>query len=125
NGAVTAPTDVDYYVFAARKGQRVLLACLGPSLDSRINPEIKLYDSAGRQVASHRPPPGQDALVDYAVPADGDYYLRLCQFTYTQGSPEFFYRLNLSTGPWIDAVFPPVVEPGKSAAVTLFGRNLP
>src|SRR5207245_332672 len=30
-----------------------------------------------------------------------------------------------STGPWIDAVFPPVVEPGKPAAVTLFGRNLP
>jgi hypothetical protein len=33
--------------------------------------------------------------------------------------------LTISTGPWIDAVFPPVVEPGKTTLVTLYGRNLP
>jgi len=125
NGTISAPTDVDYFVFAAKKGQPVLLSCQGPTLDSRINPELKLYDSAGRQVASHRPPPGQDAVVDYVAPADGDYYVRLCQFTYTQGGPEFFYRLSLSRGPWIDAVFPPVVEPGKPTQVILYGHNLP
>src|SRR5207249_12163400 len=36
-----------------------------------------------------------------------------------------FYRLTIATGPWIDAVFPPMIEPGKAAQVTLFGRNLP
>ncbi len=125
NGVIAAPTDVDYFVFAGKKGQRVVISCLGPSIDSRINPEVKLYDSAGRQVAYNRPPPGQDALVDFIVPADGDYYVRLCQFTYTQGSAEYFYRLSLSTGPWIDAVFPPVVEPNKATPLTLYGRNLP
>src|SRR5262249_15919512 len=29
------------------------------------------------------------------------------------------------TGPWIDAIFPPVVQPGKTSKVTLYGRNLP
>jgi hypothetical protein len=125
NGAISAPTDVDYFVFAAKKGQRVVVSLLGPSIDSRINPELKLYDSTGKQIAYHRPPPGQDALVEWAVPADGDYYVRVCQFTYTQGGPEFFYRLNVATGPWIDAVFPPVVFPGKSAELTFYGRNLP
>jgi hypothetical protein len=33
--------------------------------------------------------------------------------------------LSLSNGPWLDAVFPPVVEPGKATEVTLYGRNLP
>src|SRR5581483_12499179 len=28
NGAVASPTDVDYYVFAAKKGQRVVVSCL-------------------------------------------------------------------------------------------------
>src|SRR5262249_3304512 len=34
-------------------------------------------------------------------------------------------RLTISTAPWIDAVFPPMVEPGKTTQVTVYGRNLP
>ncbi len=125
NGVINAPTDVDYFVFAAKKGQRVLAICQGASIDSRLTPELKMLDASGRQVAYHRPAPGTDGLVDYTAPADGDYYVRLCQFTYTQGGPEYFYRLTVSTAPWIDAVFPPIVEPGKTTLVTLYGRNLP
>ena len=32
---------------------------------------------------------------------------------------------TVSTAPWIDAVFPPMVEPGKATQVTVYGRNLP
>ncbi len=71
------------------------------------------------------PAPGTDAVLDATLAEDGDYYVRLRQFTYTLGGPEYFYRLTVSTGPWIDAVFPPVVEPGKTSKVTLYGRNLP
>ena len=46
NGAINAPTDVDYAVFAGKKGQRVLISCLGPSIDSRIGPELKVYEIA-------------------------------------------------------------------------------
>src|SRR5262249_50719163 len=83
NGVINAPTDVDYFVFAAKKGQRVVVHCAGPSVDSRLNPELKLFDAAGRQVGYHRPAPGADALVDYTAPQDGDLHVRLCQFTYT------------------------------------------
>src|SRR5262249_55796876 len=68
---------------------------------------------------------GTDAVLDAVLPADGDYYVRLFAFTYTQGGPEHFYRLTVSTAPWIDAVFPSVVEPGKETRVTVHGRNLP
>ncbi|MCI0462592.1 MAG: PPC domain-containing protein [Gemmataceae bacterium] len=125
NAAVNAPTDVDYYVFKARRGQRIVIHCAGPTIDSRINPELKVFDRAGSQLATRRPSPGGDAVTDIIAPADGDYYVRLCQFTYTQGGPDYFYRLTLTTGPWIDAVYPPMVEPGKTAQVTLSGRNLP
>src|SRR5262249_4280112 len=53
------------------------------------------------------------------------YYVRLFEFTHTLGSPEHFYRLTLSTGPWIDAVHPCVVQPGKPTPVAVYGRNLP
>src|SRR5205085_2009812 len=64
-------------------------------------------------------------LLDCTLPGDGDYLVRVCSFAYLQGTAEHFYRLTVSTAPWIDAVFPPVVEPGRSATLTVHGRNLP
>src|SRR5262245_2963298 len=126
-GAIAGGTDVDYTTFAGKKGQRILITCLAGSIDSRLNPEMRLYDAAGKQLAYARPQSEQDGVLDAILPADGDYVLRLNHFTYIQPFPaaEYFYRLNISTGPWIDAAFPPMIEPGKTAQVTLYGRNLP
>ncbi len=125
SGGIGAPTDVDYTIFPGKKGQRVLIHCLAATMDSRLNPEITLYDAASRQIGYERAQPGEDGLLDVTLPADGDYLVRLNHFTYTGGGPEFFYRLSLSTGPWVDAIVPPMVQPGKPAQVTLYGRNLP
>jgi hypothetical protein len=124
-GVIAAPTDVDYTSFLGKKGQRVLVSCLTASIDSRLHPEMRIFDSDQRQVAYNRPMPGKDGLVDVTLPADGLYFIRLNQFTYTLGTAEYFYRLDISTGPWIDAIFPPIVEPGKATALTIYGRNLP
>lgn len=125
NGVISSGTDVDYAVFAGKKGQRVLLSCLASSIDSRARPMIEVFDTSGRKLAMNRNYHDNDALADLTLPADGDYYVRLFEFTYQQGGPDYVYRLTISTGPWIDAVFPPAVEPGKPAQVTLYGRNLP
>src|SRR6185437_13694959 len=125
NGAMANPTDVDYYVFAGKKGQRVVFSCLASSIDSRFHAGLEIYDSKGRQLASGRDYNNNDAVTDCTLPDDGDYYVRLFQFTHTQGTAEHFYRLTISTAPWIDAIFPCVVEPGKTTSVTVYGRNLP
>jgi hypothetical protein len=125
NGNLANPVDVDYYSFAGKKGQRVLLHCRCATIDSRLNPELRLLDADHRQIGYNRPPPGEDGLLDVTLPADGEYTVRLCQFTYTVGNQEFFYRLSISTAPHIDLVYPPLVEPGKDTQVTVYGRNLP
>jgi hypothetical protein len=125
NGVISAPTDVDYFVFAGKKDQRVVVSCQATSIDSRLQPAMDLYDAAGRHLAFNRHYQHNDAMLDCILPADGDYVIRLYEFTYTQGSPEHFYRLNISTAPWIDAVYPPMAEAGKTAQVTVYGRNLP
>lgn len=125
NGVISAPTDVDYFVFTGKKDQRVVVSCLASSIDSRLQPAIELYDAAGRQLAFNRHYLEHDAVLDCVLPTDGDYFIRLYEFTYTQGSPERFYRMTISTAPWIDAVYPPMVEPGKATQVTVYGRNLP
>jgi hypothetical protein len=125
HGVISAPTDVDYYVFAGRKGQRVLAHCQTSSVDSRLDVALELYDAAGRRLAFNRRYSESDALLDADLPADGDYHLRVFGFTYTRGDAQHFYRLTLTAGPWVDAAFPPVIEPGRTADVTFYGRNLP
>ena len=129
NGTMANATDVDFYVFTGKKGQRVLASCLASSIDSRFLPEVEVYDAKGRLLASGRNYSGNDALADCTLPDDGDYYVRLFEFTHTANIPggvsEYFYRLTVSTTPWIDAIYPAVVEPGKPTPVTIYGRNLP
>jgi hypothetical protein len=125
NGSMANPTDVDYFVFAGKKGQRVVFSCLASSIDSRFHAGLEVYDNKGKQLAFGRDYYDTDAVADCILPNDGDYYVRLYHFTHTQGSPEHFYRLSISTAPWIDAIFPSAVEPGKTTSVTVFGRNLP
>jgi hypothetical protein len=125
NGVLSSPTDVDYYLFTGKKGQRVLFSCLASSIDSRAHPALEVYDVRGRLLTSNRNYFENDALADVTLPEDGDYLVRLFEFTYTQGSADHFYRLSLSTTPWIDAIHPCVVEAGKPATITIHGRNLP
>jgi hypothetical protein len=125
SGVINTGTDVDYFTFTGKAGQRVVVSCLTTSIDSRLQAELRLFDAAGKQLAFNRNYRGGDAVLDATLPADGDYLVRVSQFAYTAGGPDHFYRLGVSTGPWIDAVVPPCAEPGKPATLTVYGRNLP
>jgi hypothetical protein len=125
NGVISAPTDVDYYVFAGKKGQRVVVSALSASIDSKAHPAVEVYDAKGRHLATGRNYNHTDALTDVTLADDGDYYVRIFEFTHTQGAADHYYRLTITTAPWIDAIHPCVVEPGKATQVTVYGRNLP
>jgi hypothetical protein len=125
NGVISAGTDVDYYVFKGKKGQRVVVSCLAASIDSRLEADLRLLNPDGKQLASSQNYDGTDALLDATLPEDGDYYVRVSQQTYTFGNAEYFYRVSITTAPWIDAIHPCTIEPGKEAKVTVYGRNLP
>jgi Bacterial pre-peptidase C-terminal domain len=125
NGIINSPTDVDYSVFSGAAKSRVLISCVTSGIDSRARPLVEVFDAAGRRIGLNRNAEENDALCDVTLPRDGDYFVRVSEFAYQQGGPDYFYRLTLSTGPWIDAIYPAVVNPGSTTAVTVYGRNLP
>jgi hypothetical protein len=126
NGVINAPTDVDYYVFKGQKGQKVVASCQTSSIESRANPVIEVFQK-GRDnlLVANRDYHEHDAVLDLVLPEDGEYLVRVSQFTHLTGGVDHHYRLSITTAPWIDAVVPPVVEPGKSVQLTVYGRNLP
>ncbi|MFN4259972.1 MAG: hypothetical protein ACK4RK_11820 [Gemmataceae bacterium] len=125
NGVIDNRVDVDYFTFTGRKGQKIIVHCAASSIDSRLTPQLELFDARDRLLAHNRNYRDRDAMMYAVLPADGDYYVRLSEYTYQNGSAEYFYRLSISERPWIDAAYPPVVEPGKPATLTLIGHNLP
>ncbi|HEY1190207.1 MAG TPA: PPC domain-containing protein [Gemmata sp.] len=125
NGTIANKTDVDYFTFAGKKGQGVVIHCAASTIDSRLSADLRLFSRDGSELAAGKFYRDGDAVISRTLPDDGDYLVRLCDFAYQGGGPESVYRLTVSAGPWIDAAYPPVVTAGKANAVTLYGRNLP
>ena len=128
NGRIDPAEDIDWYVFAAKKGQRVLIECRASRIDSRLDGMVTLYNSEGKELATSQDEnirdQKKDPFIDFDVPEDGDYYLRFTDFMYN-GSPENFYRLSVGTGPYLDYITPTGAKPGTTAEITCYGRNLP
>jgi hypothetical protein len=116
-------SNVDCYRFAAEAGQRVVVECQAIRLDSEMRGAITLFSSEGKELATGRPVYGRtDPILDFVIPAGGEYFVEVHDATYTGGRP---YRLVISDLPVVDSVFPPTVRPGESAQVTVLGRNFP
>jgi hypothetical protein len=125
NGKTGGAADVDYYKFAAKKGQRVLIECTALRIDSKFQGDISVFTSAGKRLARSVARLRRfDPMLDVTVPADGDYLIRATDFVYA-GSNDYIYRLKIHTGPHIDFVSPAMGVAGTTSKYTIYGRNLP
>jgi hypothetical protein len=126
NGTCEGP-GLDYFKFSAKKGQRVIIDCWAFRIDSRLDGTLVLYDATGRELERDHNTNRRDPLIDFTVPADGDYLVSLHDHTfgYYAVPGECFYRLSISTAPYLDFLFPPAGLPGSKGEYTLYGRNLP
>lgn len=114
----------DWYRFDAKKGERFFLEITAERLDAKGDVLLAVADATGSELESSRHHFGRDPFIDFTAPADGTYYVSLCDALYT-GGREYFYHLRLGRGPHVDFVFPPAGEPGKKRGFTFFGRSLP
>jgi hypothetical protein len=113
-----------WYWFDGRKGRRLLVRFWGERIDAKIDGQLSIYDSNGRELARKKFSQNRDPLADFTAPVDGQYFLRVADLLYRGGSRQF-YRLQISEPPHIDFVFPPTGQPGKTTRFTVYGRNLP
>lgn len=120
----TVANASDWFRFAAKKGQRVLIDVAAQRLDSKLDATLVIHDAQLRELARSRDVNRRDPLIDITIPADGDYLVKLYDFTYGGGA-DFSYRMAVHNGPYIDFVFPPSVKAGTKNKLAVHGRNLP
>ena len=119
--AVCTGNREDVYRFAAKKGQRIVVACQATKLDSPMDATLSLSSAAGKLLVSNSDYYGRDPLVDFVAPEDGDYLVSVHDLSFRGGFP---YRLLVSDRPQVENVFPRAVQFGRSAELSVFGRNL-
>jgi hypothetical protein len=124
NGRTEAPTDVDYFRFNAQAGQRLIVDCSAYRIDSRLDAVLVLYNSAGEEIERSHDYLRRDPLIDFTVPADGQYLVAVRDLVYA-GSRRSVYRLSVGVAPHLDFVFPPAGMAGSDGRYRLFGQNLP
>jgi hypothetical protein len=88
--ASTSPRAVDHYSFTGRKGQRVIVECAAKGIDSKLNAVLILGDAEGRDLLVER----QGGVLDFTVPEDDKYVIKVHDLTYSGGASHF-YRLAL------------------------------
>jgi hypothetical protein len=114
----------DVFRFTPKKGQRVIIEGAAMRLLSRAQLVLALNDPSGRLIKRAAGTRSSDLMIDFTAEAEGPHALTVSDQTY-KGGDEYFYRVTIGAGPWIDYVDPPALKAGAETAVTLYGSALP
>lgn len=124
NGRIFPREDVDDWTLEAKAGQvitcEVNAARIGSGLDSRL----EVLGPDGQVLTENSDTFGLDSFVRFKAPSDGKYTVRIHDIRF-EGLQHFVYRLTISSGPWLDRVYPLGGKRGTTVPLQLFGANLP
>ncbi len=122
----SAGNDVDFFRFAGKKGQRIVVDAQCARIGSGVDPSIRLTTAARGFVASADDTPGlmTDARLTAVLPEDTDYVIELSDSRY-QGGARPIYRLLVGALPVADEVFPLGGRRGETVGLELRGGTLP
>ncbi len=118
NGQIHGERDVDYFRFSAKQGEVVCCEVMARRLGSQLDPVVEIQDSRGESVDFAEAYVGNDPLLVFRAPADGDYLLRIANVTF-HGSAACVYRINLTDKPIILQAFPPSGQAGTEQKIAL------
>jgi hypothetical protein len=123
-GGITArfeqKQDVDYFVFAGKKGQRLTIEAQSQELGSPTEVYLAVKDAKGGQLAVTNPMAAP--RLDFTPPADGDYYLVAENLLYGSGPAETYrvavtpYEPGFTLGLFLDRY---QAAPGGSVGIPI------
>jgi hypothetical protein len=123
NGRLDPGTDIDWYKVRLNAGVGLTMNCRSVTLGGTAWPTLTVLDPQGREIA-HDAMTNLEPTLHFQPPTDGEYRIGVQDRSY-RSTPAPFYRLTLTTGPWMTGAFPPTLVRGKSQPVTLYGYHLP
>jgi hypothetical protein len=126
NGTLAAKAERHYYRFEAKQGQRLVFDLKGYRYNDLtqlfFNPQLRLYDSSGKEIAENHGYYELDPLIDWKCPTDGPYTLEVRDLL-GSGNPSSVYRLRMGELPYDTVLYPPAVQMATTASLHVVGKN--
>ncbi len=82
---------ISHFAFQANEGQRIVVDCAAKGIDSKANTVIALADASGSDLVVER----RGGVIDFVVPVDGSYLVKVHDLTF-KGGREYFFRLAIT-----------------------------
>lgn len=95
NGVIGTEGDVDFFEFEAKKNQVYEVECYARRIRSNLDPIMHIFDASGKSLVSNDDSRGPDSYVQFKVPADGKYTVRIMDHL-RRGQKDFVYRIEFT-----------------------------
>jgi Bacterial pre-peptidase C-terminal domain len=95
NGVIAKPGEVDFYRFAAKKGEVLDINCYARRLRSPLDSVIQVFRFGKNSIAENDDAGGPDSYLRFTAPEDGDYAVSV-RDQLKHGGPTYGYRLELT-----------------------------
>jgi hypothetical protein len=133
NGKLDKAGDVDVFSVPLKKGETLVASVEAyRTLRSPMDGILQILSAEGFVLEQNHDYYDLDPLLAFIAPKDGTYLIRIMAFPSVpdsavrfSGGEKYVYRLTLTTGPFVDSVYPPVLTRSQPQAVELRGWNLP
>jgi hypothetical protein len=124
-GEIQKTGDTDHFKFKAKAGHQLVFEVIAAPLNSKLDSALTLFDEDGRTLASGNDYKGsRDSLLAHTFNADGEYTVRISDFTGKGDGEQYEYRLNIGELPFVTGVFPLGLRQDSEAELALSGFNL-
>ena len=94
NGVIGQNADVDFFKFAAKKGQQLDIRVLARGIRSQLDPVLYVHREDGGTLAGNDDSGGPDSYLRFGVPDDGNYLLSVRDHL-GKGRADYAYRVDV------------------------------
>ena len=119
-GSIQKPGDEDRFMFASKKGEKLLIEVQSASLGFPLDARLKVEDARGKELAKKDDSVNADPALEWTAPEDGTFFAVVGNVLH-RGGPEYLYRLSIHRAvPGVKAVVANnafTIEPGRTNEV--------
>jgi hypothetical protein len=95
HGVLNGSAKSDWFKFTAGKGQNLLLKVIARSHQSPLDSVLSIHQADGKALAVNDDQGSPDSILNWACPADGEYFLQIRDQLFRTGE-DFSYRIEVT-----------------------------
>lgn len=122
NGRIFPREDVDIWTCELKAGQQVTCEVNAQRLGSPLDSRLEIIGPDGRRLAENTDAIGKDSRIRFTAPIAGRYAIHIHDADFN-GLQNHVYRLTVTDGPWLEAVYPLGGRRGQRVKVRHFGNR--